>query len=48
MSDALKLLIRVVRRRVEAGYALEDILKAYPKLKEDEKAAVRAAVEGSK
>lgn len=48
MSDALKLLIRVVRRRVESGYSLEDILKDYPRLKEDEKAAIRAAVGGSK
>ena len=44
MTLALKLLCRVVRRRVNAGEALEAVLADYPKLTEDEKALVRQAI----
>lgn len=44
MTLALKLLVRVVRRRVNAGEALEAVLADYPKLTEDEKALVRQAI----
>lgn len=40
MTLALKLLCRVVKRRVTAGEALEAILADYPRLTEEEKAAV--------
>lgn len=43
MTTALKLLCRVVRRRMTAGEALEDILADYPKLTEAEKENVRKA-----
>lgn len=44
MTNALNLLIRVVRRRVNAGEALDEVLKDYPKLTEEEMAAVKNAV----
>lgn len=44
MTLALKLLIRVVKRRAAAGEALETILADYPKLTEAEKDAVREAI----
>ena len=44
MTLALKLLVRVVRRRLNAGEALEAVLADYPKLTEDEKALVRQAI----
>lgn len=44
MTLALKLLCRVVRRRVQAGEALETVLADYPKLTEAEQEAVRGAV----
>lgn len=44
MTMALKLLVRVVRRRVNAGEDLETVLADYPKLTEEEKAAVREAL----
>lgn len=40
MSAALSLLCRVVRRRLGAGEALEEILKTYPRLSETEKQQV--------
>lgn len=43
MTLRLKLLVRVVRRRVEGGEELEAVLKEYPKLTEAEKKAVRGA-----
>ncbi len=43
MKTALKLLCRVVRRRMENGESLEDILADYPKLTEPEKEAMRKA-----
>ncbi len=44
MTLRLKLLVRVVRRRVESGEELEAVLKEYPKLTEAEKKAVRGAL----
>ena len=44
MSLALKLLCRVVRRRLENGEALDDILSDDPRLTEEEAAQVKAAV----
>lgn len=44
MTLRLKLLIRVVKRRVEGGEELEAVLKEYPKLTEAEKAMVREAL----
>lgn len=44
MTAALKLLCRVVRRRMENGESLEDILADYPKLTEAEKENVRKTV----
>lgn len=43
MTMALSLLCRVVRRRVEKGENLETVLADYPRLTEEERAAVRAA-----
>ena len=45
MTAALNLLCRVVRRRLRQGEALEDILRAYPKLTEAEADLVRSAVQ---
>ena len=44
MTGQLKLLIRVVKRRVNSGEDLEAVLKDYPKLKPVEADEVRAAV----
>lgn len=44
MTLRLKLLIRVVKRRVEGGEELEAVLRDYPKLTEAEKKAVRGAL----
>lgn len=48
MKTGLDVLIRVVRRRLKNGEALDDILKDYPKLTADGLAIVKATVEGSK
>lgn len=40
MTNALSLLLRVVRRRVDNGENLEDILKDYPKLTDEEREVV--------
>lgn len=45
MTLALKLLIRVVKRRVTGGEELETVLADYPKLTETEKKTVRTKVE---
>ena len=44
MTIALSLLYRVVRRRVRAGEDLEEVLQAYPKLTEEERAQVRLLI----
>lgn len=41
MTLAIKILLRVVRRRVESGEALTEVLENYPKLGEEEKKQVR-------
>lgn len=40
MSTAMKLLVRVVRRRVARGEDLEAVLAEYPRLTEEERALV--------
>lgn len=47
MTLALKLLCRVVRRRVNAGEALETVLADYPRLTAEERAAVREHIRQS-
>lgn len=44
MTLALALLCRVVRRRVENGEALEDVLSEYPRLTEEEKTLLQVAL----
>lgn len=46
MTAKLKIMLRVVRRRLEAGETLDEIFEGYPKLSEAEKAELREAVEG--
>lgn len=46
MTLAMKLLCRVVRRRVQAGEALETVLLSYPKLTTEELALIREEMEG--
>ena len=46
MTLALKLLLRVVKRRVAAGETLDAILMDYPRLTEAEKALVRKEITG--
>ena len=41
MTLAMTLLLRVVRRRVDRGEALDDVLAGYPKLTEAERAEIR-------
>ena len=47
MTLALKLLLRVAKRRLTAGEELEAVLADYPKLTEAEKALVREALMGA-
>lgn len=42
----LKLLCRVVRRRVERGEELTEVLKDYPRLTEKQKAEIVRALSG--
>lgn len=44
MTMALRLLLRVVKRRVERGETLERVFADYPKLTEEEKREIRAAI----
>ena len=46
MTLALKLLLRVVKRRVERGETLDAVLRDYPRLTEEEKETVRQTLEG--
>ena len=46
MTLALKLLLRVVKRRSAAGEELEAILADYPRLTAEEKETVRQTLEG--
>lgn len=46
MSTAVALLCRVVRRRVERGENLAEILKDYPRLTAEQRAELVEAVSG--
>lgn len=46
MTRGLKLLVRVVKRRVERGETLDAVLRDYPRLTEEEKALVRKEITG--
>lgn len=46
MTRGLKLLVRVVKRRVERGEPLDAVLRDYPRLTEEEKALVRKEITG--
>lgn len=48
MKKGLDVLIRVVRRRMKNGEDLDDILKGYPKLTEEDLVIVKSSVEGTK
>ena len=48
MKTALKLLIRVIKRKMECGEDLEQILKEYPRLTTEEREQVLAALGVSK
>lgn len=48
MTDAkMKIMIAATKIRMQQGEGLEDILKSYPKLTEDDKNAIRNAVAGN-
>ena len=44
MSALLKIVLRVIKRRIEAGEELETVLLDYPKLSEGEKETIREEV----
>lgn len=46
MTLKLKLLCRVVRRRVERGEDLSEVLKDYPRLTEKQRAEIVEALNG--
>lgn len=46
MSTAMALLCRVVRRRVERGVDLSEVLKDYPRLTEEQQAEIVRALSG--
>lgn len=46
MSTAVALLCRVVRRRVERGEDLSEVLKDYPRLTEKQRAEIVEALNG--
>lgn len=46
MSDAaLNIFVRVVKRRVDAGEKLAEVLESYPKLTDDEKHRIQEEVQ---
>ena len=47
MSALLKIVLRVIKRRIEAGEELETVLLEYPKLSGEEKEILREEVERS-
>lgn len=47
MTATMKIAIRTIRRRIEAGERLEQILASYPRMTEVEKAEIRAEIEGA-
>lgn len=44
MTRRLKLLVRVVKRRVERGETLDAVLRDYPRLTEEEKVLVQESI----
>lgn len=46
MSTAMALLCRVVRRRVERGEDLSEVLKDYPRLTDKQRAEIVKALNG--
>lgn len=46
MSTAMALLCRVVRRRVERGVDLSEVLKDYPRLTDKQRAEIVKALNG--
>ncbi len=44
MTRGLKLLVRVVKRRVERGETLDAVLQDYPRLTEAEKVLVQESI----
>ena len=46
MSTAMALLYRVVRRSVERGEDLSEVLKDYPRLTEEQRAEIVRALSG--
>ena len=48
MTDAaLRIITRAVKRRYDAGEDIDEVLNDYPKLTEDERARIKAAVIGN-
>ena len=43
-NAALRLFIRVIKRRISSGEELEAILDSYPNLSEEEKELIREAI----
>ena len=48
MTLRLKLLLRVVKRRVDAGEKLDAVLRDYPRLSEAEKKLMQGLLTGSR
>ena len=44
MTAKIRVMIRVARRRIDAGENIEDVLAGWPKLSEEEKQEIRDAV----
>ena len=45
MSGAeLRIMTRVIKRRVDAGEDIDDVFEDYPKLTEEDKETIRAAI----
>ena len=49
MSDAmLRIFVRVITRRIDAGETIEDVLNDYTTLSETDKAQIREAIENER
>lgn len=44
-NSALRIFLRVIERRMKLGETLEEILKSYPSLSEEDKQQIREAIE---
>lgn len=44
MTAKIRIMVRVARRRIAAGETIEDILKAWPALTDEEKEEIKANV----